>query len=116
MKDVIEDVDAWVARGDSVALATVIDVKRSAPRPPGAKMARTLLRHLAPAGPDMAGEHGRDRVPDQGERQLRVLAVRHRTAQPALRAVQRLDGNHRGPVSGHSAILPVAGPTGPCQA
>jgi xanthine dehydrogenase accessory factor len=39
MKDVIEDVDAWVARGDSVALATVIDVKRSAPRPPGAKMA-----------------------------------------------------------------------------
>ena len=39
MKDVIEDVSAWVARGDSVALATVIDVKRSAPRPPGAKMA-----------------------------------------------------------------------------
>jgi xanthine dehydrogenase accessory factor len=39
MKDVIQDVDAWVARGDDVALATVIDVKRSAPRPPGAKMA-----------------------------------------------------------------------------
>jgi xanthine dehydrogenase accessory factor len=39
MKDVLEDVDAWVARGDRVALATVIDVKRSAPRPPGAKMA-----------------------------------------------------------------------------
>jgi xanthine dehydrogenase accessory factor len=39
MRDVIEDVDAWVARGDSVAVATVIDVKRSAPRPPGAKMA-----------------------------------------------------------------------------
>jgi xanthine dehydrogenase accessory factor len=39
MKDVIEDVDAWVERGDEVALATVIDVKRSAPRPPGAKMA-----------------------------------------------------------------------------
>ena len=39
MKDVIDDVDAWVARGDDVALATVIDVKRSAPRPPGAKMA-----------------------------------------------------------------------------
>ena len=39
MKDVIEDVSAWVARGDDVALATVIDVKRSAPRPPGAKMA-----------------------------------------------------------------------------
>jgi xanthine dehydrogenase accessory factor len=39
MKDVIADVDKWVARGDEVALATVIDVKRSAPRPPGAKMA-----------------------------------------------------------------------------
>ena len=39
MRDVLEDVDAWVARGDKVALATVIDVKRSAPRPPGAKMA-----------------------------------------------------------------------------
>jgi xanthine dehydrogenase accessory factor len=39
MKDVIEDVSAWVERGDDVALATVIDVKRSAPRPPGAKMA-----------------------------------------------------------------------------
>ena len=39
MRDVIEDVDLWVARGDRVALATVINVKRSAPRPPGAKMA-----------------------------------------------------------------------------
>jgi xanthine/CO dehydrogenase XdhC/CoxF family maturation factor len=37
MKDVIADVDGW---GDArVALATVVDVKRSAPRPPGAKMA-----------------------------------------------------------------------------
>src|SRR5215213_7927138 len=39
MKDVIEEVDAWTARGDAVALATVVSVKRSAPRPPGAKMA-----------------------------------------------------------------------------
>jgi xanthine dehydrogenase accessory factor len=39
MNDVIEDVDAWVGRGDGVALATVVSVKRSAPRPPGAKMA-----------------------------------------------------------------------------
>jgi xanthine dehydrogenase accessory factor len=39
MKDVLEEVDAWVANGDKVALATVIDIKRSAPRPPGAKMA-----------------------------------------------------------------------------
>ena len=39
MKDVIEQVDAWSARGDAIALATVIAVKRSAPRPPGSKMA-----------------------------------------------------------------------------
>ncbi len=39
MKDVVEDLDAWTARGDKVAIATVIDVQRSAPRPPGAKMA-----------------------------------------------------------------------------
>ncbi|CAN5694476.1 XdhC family protein [soil metagenome] len=39
MNDVIEDVDAWVGRGEDVALATVVAVKRSAPRPPGSKMA-----------------------------------------------------------------------------
>ena len=39
MKDVIEQVDRWVAEGDRVALATVVGVRRSAPRPPGAKMA-----------------------------------------------------------------------------
>ena len=37
--DVLEDVDGWVAEGQAVALATVVNVKRSAPRPPGAKMA-----------------------------------------------------------------------------
>src|SRR5918997_1825057 len=37
--DVLEDVDGWVAAGHDVALATVVNVKRSAPRPPGAKMA-----------------------------------------------------------------------------
>ena len=39
IKDVIDDVDRWVQRGDKVALATVVGVRRSAPRPPGAKMA-----------------------------------------------------------------------------
>ncbi len=39
MKDVVEQVDHWVARGDRVALATVVGVRRSAPRPPGSKMA-----------------------------------------------------------------------------
>ena len=39
MKDVVEDVRTWTERGDRVAIATVVGVKRSAPRPPGAKMA-----------------------------------------------------------------------------
>ena len=39
MKDVIADVDRWVADGARVALATVVGTRRSAPRPPGAKMA-----------------------------------------------------------------------------
>ncbi len=39
MKDVVEQVDRWVARGDRVALATVVGVRRSAPGPPGSKMA-----------------------------------------------------------------------------
>ncbi|MEA2453931.1 MAG: xanthine dehydrogenase accessory factor [Thermoleophilaceae bacterium] len=39
MRDVLPDVDAWTERGDAVALATVVAVKRSAPRPPGSKMA-----------------------------------------------------------------------------
>jgi xanthine dehydrogenase accessory factor len=39
MKDVIEVLDEWTARGDAAAIATVVNVKRSAPRPPGAKMA-----------------------------------------------------------------------------
>src|SRR3954453_2002806 len=39
MRDVLSDVDAWTARGDKVAIAMVVGVKRSAPRPPGSKMA-----------------------------------------------------------------------------
>jgi xanthine dehydrogenase accessory factor len=39
MRDVVEDVTAWIGRGDRVAIATVVAVKRSAPRPPGAKLA-----------------------------------------------------------------------------
>jgi xanthine dehydrogenase accessory factor len=39
LKDVIEDVRRWTDQGDRVAIATVVGVKRSAPRPPGAKMA-----------------------------------------------------------------------------
>ena len=39
MKDVVEDVQGWADRGERVAIATVVGVKRSAPRAPGAKMA-----------------------------------------------------------------------------
>ncbi len=39
MNDLLDDISRWSERGDRVALATVIDVQRSAPRPPGAKMA-----------------------------------------------------------------------------
>jgi xanthine dehydrogenase accessory factor len=39
MKEVLGDVQSWVAEGCDVAVATVVNVKRSTPRPPGAKMA-----------------------------------------------------------------------------
>ena len=39
MKDVLQDVTRWSERGDRLATATVVDFKRSAPRPPGSKMA-----------------------------------------------------------------------------
>ena len=39
MKDVLNQVDQWIADGHRVALATVVGVKKSAPRPPGTKMA-----------------------------------------------------------------------------
>jgi xanthine dehydrogenase accessory factor len=39
MRDVLSEVTSWTERGDAIVLATVIDVKRSAPRAPGAKMA-----------------------------------------------------------------------------
>jgi xanthine dehydrogenase accessory factor len=39
VKDVLDDVRTWTERGERVAIATVVGVKRSAPRPPGAKMA-----------------------------------------------------------------------------
>lgn len=39
MQEVLSEIEAWKARGDRIAVAMVIDVQRSAPRPPGAKMA-----------------------------------------------------------------------------
>ena len=48
MKDVLPDLDRWLARGDSsIALATVVAVARSAPRPPGSKMAVNGLGEIS---------------------------------------------------------------------
>jgi XdhC and CoxI family len=39
MKDVLADIERWRARGDRVAIATVVATRRSAPRPIGSKLA-----------------------------------------------------------------------------
>ena len=39
MKDVLADIERWRAHGDQVAVATVVKVYGSAPRPLGAKLA-----------------------------------------------------------------------------
>ncbi len=39
MKDVLPEIERWLARGDKVVLATVIATRRSAPRPVGSKLA-----------------------------------------------------------------------------
>jgi xanthine dehydrogenase accessory factor len=39
VNEVLVEVEQWRARGDRVALATVVETRRSAPRPAGAKMA-----------------------------------------------------------------------------
>jgi xanthine/CO dehydrogenase XdhC/CoxF family maturation factor len=39
VKDVLEDIERWRAKGEKVAVATVVATRRSAPRPVGAKLA-----------------------------------------------------------------------------
>lgn len=39
MRDVLPEIEQWQARGERVALATVIAMQGSAPRQPGAKLA-----------------------------------------------------------------------------
>src|SRR5262245_9503091 len=39
MSDLLDTVQAWVARGDRVAVATVVETRKSAPQPAGTKMA-----------------------------------------------------------------------------
>lgn len=47
MKDLIDKLQEWNAAGEQVALATVIAVHGSAPRPEGAKMAVTRSGKIA---------------------------------------------------------------------
>jgi xanthine dehydrogenase accessory factor len=39
VKEIVDDVEAWRARGERVAIATVVATRKSAPRPVGAKFA-----------------------------------------------------------------------------
>jgi xanthine dehydrogenase accessory factor len=47
MRDVVDAIDAWLAAGESVAMATVVETWGSAPRVAGAKMAITANGQLA---------------------------------------------------------------------
>ena len=41
MKDILPDLDLWQSQGEEIALATVVQIRRSAPRPPGARLCVT---------------------------------------------------------------------------
>ena len=41
MKEILPDLDLWKSQGEDIALATVVQVRRSAPRPPGARLCVT---------------------------------------------------------------------------
>jgi len=47
VREVRDDIQSWLARGDRVALATVVATRRSAPRPIGAKLAISAHGELA---------------------------------------------------------------------
>ncbi len=47
MRDVLPDIERWRARGERVALATVVTMYGSAPRGPGAKLAVSESGELA---------------------------------------------------------------------
>ena len=47
MKDTLPEIDDWRAKGDRVAMATVVKVEGSAPRPVGATMAVSSGGELA---------------------------------------------------------------------
>ena len=44
MDDILARVQRWMERGEAVALATIVEVERKAPRGPGAAMAVSARR------------------------------------------------------------------------
>jgi xanthine dehydrogenase accessory factor len=47
VKELLPDIDRWRARGERVAIATVVATRRSAPRPVGSKLAVCQSGELA---------------------------------------------------------------------
>jgi len=47
MKELLPDIDRWRARGEKVALATVVATRRTSPRPVGSKLAVSESGELA---------------------------------------------------------------------
>lgn len=47
MKEILADVERWRAKGEKVAIATVVATRKSAPRPVGAKLAVSESGELA---------------------------------------------------------------------
>ena len=47
MDDILARVESWMERGEAVALATIVEVERKAPRGPGAAMAVSARREIA---------------------------------------------------------------------
>jgi xanthine dehydrogenase accessory factor len=47
VKELLPDIDRWRARGERVAIATVVATRRSAPRPVGSKLAVCRSGELA---------------------------------------------------------------------
>src|SRR3989440_2316407 len=47
VRDILNDIRRWQARGDRVAIATVVATRRSAPRPVGSKLAVSESGELA---------------------------------------------------------------------
>jgi xanthine/CO dehydrogenase XdhC/CoxF family maturation factor len=47
MKEILDDVERWKAKGERVAIATVVATRKSAPRPIGSKLAISESGELA---------------------------------------------------------------------